>query len=212
VAAREGARLSPRLDPLVRHSSRAATLDALDVRAEGRLPMNEPAFVALYARTAGPLFGYLQRLTGNRALAEDLMQDAYIRFLSATRVPDADDQQKHYLFRIATNLARDEFRRAKLEHGTEQAESHAPAQREDAMDVWATLRHVSARDRELLLLAYVEGLTHAEIAHVTGLIRASVRPLLFRARRRFAAVLAARPADGPRGSRAEAPPRAKAGA
>jgi len=196
---------------MVRHSSRAATLEAPDVRAEGRLPMNEPTFLALYARTAGPLFGYLQRLTGNRALAEDLMQDAYIRFLSAARIPDADDHQKHFLFRIATNLARDQFRRAKLEHGTEQPEGHAPAQPEDAMDVWATLRHVTPRDRELLLLAYVDGLTHAEIAHVTGLIRASVRPLLFRARRRFAAALAARPADGARGSRAEAPPGAKAG-
>ena len=191
MAAVEGARLTPPLDPIARLASRGSTLDALDVRAEARLPLNEPAFVALYARTAGPLVGYLQRLTGNRALAEDLMQDAYIRFLSAARIPDADDHQKHFLFRIATNLARDHFRRARHEHGTTQPEPSAPPLHEDAMDVSTTLGLVSPRDRELLLLAYVEGFTHAEIARVTGLMRASVRPLLFRARRRFAAALAA---------------------
>jgi RNA polymerase sigma-70 factor (ECF subfamily) len=55
--------------------------------------------------------------------------------------------------------------------------------------VWAKLSDVTPRDRELLLLAYVEGLTHREIAGVTGLMHASIRPLLFRARRRFARVL-----------------------
>jgi RNA polymerase sigma factor (sigma-70 family) len=55
-----------------------------------------------------------------------------------------------------------------------------------ALDVWTQLSRVSPRDRELLLLAYVEGLTHREIASITGLVRGSIRPLLFRARRRFA--------------------------
>jgi RNA polymerase sigma-70 factor (ECF subfamily) len=51
------------------------------------------------------------------------------------------------------------------------------------------LAQLSSRDRELLLLAYVEGMTHKEISHVTGLMRGSIKPLLFRARRRFAGVL-----------------------
>ena len=51
------------------------------------------------------------------------------------------------------------------------------------------LARLSPRDRELLLLAYVEGFTHKEIAGITGLMRASVKPLLFRARQRFAAAL-----------------------
>ena len=67
----------------------------------------------MYARTAGPLCGYLRRLTGNGSLAEDLLQDAYIRFLSVGRPPAGDEHQKNYLYRIATNLARDHFRAAK---------------------------------------------------------------------------------------------------
>ena len=48
--------------------------------------MTEPVFLAFYARTAGPVFGYLRRLTGNPSVAEDLLQDAY-RPLSRHRAP-----------------------------------------------------------------------------------------------------------------------------
>jgi RNA polymerase sigma-70 factor, ECF subfamily len=45
------------------------------------------------------------------------------------------------------------------------------------------------RDRQLLWLAYAEGYSHREIAEVTGLASASIRLLLFRARRKMAALL-----------------------
>lgn len=164
-------------------------MDALVEAQEGRFAMDEPAFQAFYARTAGPLAGYLRRLTGNYAVAEDLLQDAYLRFLGAARLPDTSEHQKHYLFRIATNLARDHFRRAsrreRLAPATPTTVSPEPGQG----DVWALVARLSPRDRELLLLAYVEGLTHREIAQVTGLMRGSVKPLLYRARRRLAALL-----------------------
>jgi len=45
------------------------------------------------------------------------------------------------------------------------------------------------RDRQLLWLAYAEGYSHREIAEVTGLASASIRLLLFRARRKVARLL-----------------------
>jgi len=160
----------------------------IDARVH-RAPMNEPAFLDLYARTVGPLGGYLRRLTRNPALADDLLQDTYLRFLSQLRVPDDEAHQRNYLFRIATNLARDHFRREKRhESYGEHPEASVQAEQHDG-DLWAVMGQLSSRDRELLLLAYVEGMTHKEISHVTGLMRASVKPLLFRARRRFAAGL-----------------------
>ena len=159
--------------------------------------MDEAAFLDLYARTAAPLTGYLRRLTGNAAVADDLLQDTYVRLLHQARLPDGDDHRRHYVFRIATNLARDHFRRASrqvpIDHAVEPESIEAGG---FPSDVWSQLARVSTRDRELLLLAYVEGMTHAEIATVTGLVRASVRPLLFRARRRFAARLRAVGLDG----------------
>jgi RNA polymerase sigma-70 factor, ECF subfamily len=153
------------------------------------MPITEPAFLELYARTAGRLNGYLRKLTGDAALAEDLLQEAYLRFLTRSRVLDDDEHQKNYLFRIATNLARDHFRREQRRPVTIDSGVAPPA--EDCGEVWSLMARLSSRDRELLLLAYVEGMTHKEISQVTGLMRASIKPLLFRARRRFAVILTA---------------------
>ena len=157
-------------------------------------PLTEAAFSDFYARTAGPLTGYLRRLTGSAALAEDLAQEAFLRFLCVVRLPDSDDHRRNYLFRIGTNLARDHFRAERRDRGFAEAEWRrrepfvAPCT-DPAGALDPILARLSPRDRELLLLAYVEGLTHKEIAGITGLMRGSVKPLLFRARRRFAAAL-----------------------
>jgi len=171
----------------------AQVIDAVVASRVGRLPMDEAAFADFYARTSAPLGRYLRRLTGQATLAEDLLQEAYLRFLSQARVPDDEEHRKNYLFKIGTNLARDHFRREKrtqpLAPGYDPA---GPAPARDAAepsDVWMALDRVTPRDRELLLLAYVEGLTHKEISQITGLMRASLKPLLYRARRRFAAAL-----------------------
>lgn len=163
-----------------------------------RAPLNEAAFSDFYARTAGPLCGYLRRLTGSATVAEELTQEAYLRFLGIVRVPEGDDHRRNYLFRIGTNLARDHFRQVQrdrrylAEAGLEAdpvARDAAPDCVADGRDVRRILSSLSTRDRELLLLAYVEGLSHQEISQITGLMRASIKPLLFRARRRFAAAL-----------------------
>jgi RNA polymerase sigma-70 factor (ECF subfamily) len=180
--------------------SAPALVDAIVASRVCPLPMNETAFADFYARTSAPLTRYLRRLTGSSVTAEDLLQEAYLRFLSQPRVPDDEDHRRNYLFKIGTNLARDHFRRTKrfeplgdderTSSGTPAASCAASATL-DPSDVWMVLGRVTPRDRELLLLAYVEGLTHREISQVTGLMRASLKPLLFRARKRFAAALAA---------------------
>ena len=175
----------------------AAMTDAFVAGRTEHAPLTQAAFADFYARTAGPLGGYLRRLTGDAALAEDLTQEAYLRFLSLVRVPPTEDHRRNYLFRIATNLARDGFRRAQRDHGYRESlalpsparDWAARGQGPGAGDLDDVLARLTPRDRELLLLAYVEGLTHREISAITGLMRPSIKPLLFRARRRFAAAL-----------------------
>jgi RNA polymerase sigma-70 factor (ECF subfamily) len=173
---------------------------AADAFVAGRIeraPLTEAAFADFYARTAGPLGGYLRRLTGDASLAEDLTQEAYVRFLSLMRVPDTDDHRRNYLFRIGTNLARDHFRHKQRDHAFRVAlcldapatGGHDVAAMQGGGELQPILERLSTRDRELLLLAYVEGMTHQEIGVITGLMRASIKPLLFRARRRFARAL-----------------------
>ncbi len=51
------------------------------------------------------------------------------------------------------------------------------------------LARMKPRERQLLWLAHAEGYTHREIAEITGLAAASIRLLLFRARRKIASLL-----------------------
>jgi RNA polymerase sigma-70 factor, ECF subfamily len=158
------------------------------------LGMESEAFAGFYERSARSLWAYLVRVSADPALAEDLMQESYVRFLCAEPPNDGEVAARRYLFRIATNLLRDHWRRpsaASIEEmpeellaagtGAEQAESQAL--------LWPVLRQLRPRDRQLLWLAYAEGYSHREIAEVTGLASGSIRLLLFRARHKAAKLL-----------------------
>jgi RNA polymerase sigma-70 factor (ECF subfamily) len=155
-------------------------------------PMTEPAFQRLYDATSGPILAYLIAVTGHHHLAEDLLQETYIRLLAQPRpAMDADDTRR-YLFRIATNLVRDRWRRKDHQPFPEPDEltdaTHSP-NLDTSIDVRAALQSLKPRERELLWLAYVEGMSHTEIAAATGLQSLSVRLLLYRARKKAAALL-----------------------
>jgi len=162
---------------------------------EGPPSMDEQAFRTLYACTARPIRAYLARVTGSRTLADDLLQETYVRFLRARFASEDEGHQKNYLFRIATNLMRDHFRRTKHEGGELPEIAVDPAfSREVQMrsDVGRALAELGPRDRTMLWLAYVEGANHDEIAATLGLRSRSVRSMLSRARQRLATVLTAR--------------------
>jgi RNA polymerase sigma-70 factor (ECF subfamily) len=160
--------------------------------------MDDEAFAGFYERSARSLWAYLARTSGDPALAEDLMQESYVRFLSAAGAPshlnEGEVACRRYLFRIATNLLRDHWRRpraASIEGIPENffaRPSHA-AQCDSQMTLGPALAKMRPRERQLLWLAHAEGYSHGEIAEVTGLASASIRLLLFRARRKIARLL-----------------------
>lgn len=156
---------------------------------EQPLRMNEAAFRAFYEQTARPLFNYLLRISGRRDIAEDVLQESYCRLLSA-KLPDMDEAQtRSYLFKIATNLLRDRWRRNE-ETAIETANTPgAMANHVDQAAVRQAFERLKIRERELLWLAYVEGASHKEIADTTGLKPGSIRLLLYRARRRLAELI-----------------------
>jgi RNA polymerase sigma-70 factor, ECF subfamily len=157
--------------------------------------MDEAAFGAFYAETARPLLGYMLRVSGERAIAEDLMQESYCRFLSAELPPMDRSESRRYLFRIATNLLHDRWRTHKespLPENEIEIPSVASAH-DSKIELRRAFQQLKPRERELLWLAYVEGSNHNEIAECTGLRAASIRTLLFRARRRLLDLLGGRP-------------------
>ncbi|HKR86517.1 MAG TPA: sigma-70 family RNA polymerase sigma factor [Terriglobales bacterium] len=156
------------------------------------LSMDHDAFTAFYERTARPLWAYLARVSGNRALADDLLQECYLRFLSA-RIPEDELACRRYLFRIGTNLMRDHWRRPNhtaLEDLPQEPAALSDSIRTEALDAQQVLASafpsLRPRERQLLWLAYAEGASHREIAQITGLRETSIRLLLFRARHKLA--------------------------
>lgn len=151
--------------------------------------MDEAAFSAFYSRTAWRLRAYLIRSLGDLALADDLMQEAYLRLLRSGLKTDDEDHRRAYLFRIATNLVRDHFRRRRSEYELPQDLPGEPGLQdavETRSDVAQAMSGLAPRDRQMLWLAYVEGSSHQEIAEAMGLKTASLKSMLSRARHRMA--------------------------
>jgi RNA polymerase sigma-70 factor (ECF subfamily) len=169
-----------------------AAAGELDVPFE----MDEDVFRAFYDRTARGLWAYLARITGDRQAADDLLQECYYRLLRAKVTHDDENHRRNYLFRIATNLARDRYRRraAAPEMAAEMNETHgadtqAAARAETREDLRRAMDRLKPREREMLWLAYAQGSSHQEIGETLGLKTGSVKPLLFRARHKLAAIL-----------------------
>src|SRR5579863_1104920 len=86
-------------------------LDTLHEECVGFV-MDEDAFRAFYDRTARGVWAYLARITGDRQIADDLLQETYYRFLRAGATHEGEAHRRNSLYRIATNLARDARRRS----------------------------------------------------------------------------------------------------
>jgi RNA polymerase sigma-70 factor (ECF subfamily) len=154
---------------------------------------DEPSFRLLYDATAQPLRAYLLHVCRRPDVADDLLQETYCRYLMHRRTDMDETQTRSYLFRIATNLLHDRVRSGVDRTVPEIPERGATPSLETRIDVRAALRQMKPRERELLWLAYVEGMNHEEIAAATGLLPLSVKVLLFRARRKAAQFLAPNP-------------------
>ena len=135
--------------------------------------------------TYGPrLYRYLLSLTGRAAIAEDLLQDTFVQALrDMARFPEPPRSEAAWLFRIATNRARDHFRRRQwvpLPLGLAKADpSDHVAERELMRQA---LRRLPPETAAMLLLRDVEGFTPLEIAEMVGQNYEAVRKRLARAR------------------------------
>jgi RNA polymerase sigma-70 factor, ECF subfamily len=159
-------------------------------------PESESAsFGALYERLQPALVRYLERLTGDGDVAQDVAQEAFLRLLRRTDL-DGDDARL-WIYTVATNLVRDYgrsvTRRQRLLTARPVLPSAPPAPDVDAERseqvavVRAALRQLPERDRQLLLMRE-EGFRYQEMAEAVGVAPGSVGTLISRALKRFAAV------------------------
>ena len=159
-----------------------------DRRVEERLNDRE-AFLAFYDRTFTDAYRYAGRLCGtDRAAAEDLVQDAYLRVLRQIRGGDGPQVSVGYVITTIRNLHLDGLRR---EAGRER-HLHlvaTPAASIDAdppsMAEPSALAALPTRDRTALVLRYVDGLSVPEVADALGTTVHAAESLLARARTRL---------------------------
>ena len=154
---------------------------------------------ALFARHQAELCRYVARFTGDADLAEDVVQDTFVRL--AERPPRHDGQIRAWLFRVATTIAIDAQRiaqrrlvlvheRAPLVPVAAPAPDPALAverdeQRRKVREALATLNE---KERAILLMRE-EGFTHREIAGAVGTTTGSVGTMFARALDKLAARL-----------------------
>lgn len=180
----------------------AAALRAADVLSQEADASKDDAFAAFYQATARDLWAYVAASTGDPAAADDLTQEAFMRWLGASVAFESDEHRRRYLFRIASNLMQDKRRAAArrpevpLDPDQDLAdpqESSGERSQVAKHDVGRALARLKPRDRKILWLAHVEEASHAEIATMIGARSGSVRVLLFRARQRLAQALGGKP-------------------
>jgi RNA polymerase sigma-70 factor (ECF subfamily) len=150
----------------------------------------------LFARHHEELYRYAARFTGDLDLAEDVVQDAFVRL--SERPPADDSQLRGWLFRAATTIALDAMRGARRRLalvrdrperqplGDPPADPAAALEREETRRrVREALAALGPKERAVLLMRE-EGFAHREIAAAVGTTTGSVGTMIARALEKLA--------------------------
>jgi RNA polymerase sigma-70 factor (ECF subfamily) len=151
---------------------------------------------ALYEQTSERVFRLLLRMTRSREVAEDLVQETYLKAFAAVASFDARCAVSTWLYRIAVNEALQWLRRKTPVALDPDAAARRPDPRNNGhevairMDVDSAMAALDPMDRAVLLLRYQEGLDYLAIADVAQIAMGTVASRLNRARERLRALLA----------------------
>lgn len=136
----------------------------------------------LFDQHADRLVGLACLLLRDRAEAEDVVQEAFLRLQSRASSIVAEGRELAYLRSIVLNLARSRLRRRRLVGWARLPVRVAGSRPDEVVElrdeqrrIVQALRRLPARQRECLVLRYFDGLTDQEVADTLGLSITSVR-------------------------------------
>ena len=161
--------------------------------AQGLARADSRAFDAAYARLRAPLYAFLVRLSGQAALAEDLLQETWLRLARRATALPLDTELRPWLFTVARNLYRSHRRWALLDasrlrelgllpQGSLPSPFEAAAANETERSLERALSELPLQDREVLLVCSVSGFEPGQAAGILGISPEAVRQRLARAR------------------------------
>jgi RNA polymerase sigma-70 factor (ECF subfamily) len=153
----------------------------------------------LYERYSGPMYATALRLLGNREHAADAVQRAFVRAWRSAGRFDPSREIKPWLYAINRRAAVDIYRQERrtqhqlafddaFEAGSTDAPNIVTAWQ--AWQVQKALQQLEPGERQMLRLAYYDGLTQSEIAERLGVPLGTVKSRTWRAQRRMAGLLA----------------------
>jgi RNA polymerase sigma-70 factor (ECF subfamily) len=174
--------------------------------ARQALAGSEAAYRELVTRYATPAVNFIHRFVRDRALAEDLAQEGFLRVYQRLNTFDPERKFSSWFFQVLRNITIDHLRINRLrtssldelaEEGNQGAavdrESASPeelaGQSELATAMGAALSRIRPEYREVVVLRYQEGLTQPEIAEILGIPSGTVKTYLHRARKELAGIL-----------------------
>jgi RNA polymerase sigma-70 factor, ECF subfamily len=175
---------------------------------------DERAFALILRAYETPIFNYVYRIVGDRALAEDLTQEVFVRVFQALPRFSLRCKFTTWLFQVTKNRVLDELRARERRPQTVVAIEDAPrlelvdppVERQETIDaVWRAVRELNPDLKMALLLRDVAGLPYNEIADSLEITLATVKWRIFKAREEVQHALAREGimVDGP-AERAEA--------
>ncbi len=140
------------------------------------------ALNGLIDRYSGRLYAYLVRYLRSVEDAEDALQETWIRVARSARKFDRSKSFRSWVYAIATNLGRDQFRRQSSQRSAlsrmEAAESIPKEERLQSLEVRTEIESLPALQREVVLLRYFEGMDEGEMASCLGIARGTVKSRL----------------------------------
>ena len=150
---------------------------------------NAQAFEVIFDRHSGPAFSLAFRMCGRQAVAEDVVQDAFISlWRTAARYDRSRGSVRSWVLSVVHNRAIDTFRRSALREGrnvadeglAERLESDARTEveaerREQSQAIQRALGTLPADQRQVIELAYFGGFTHTEISELLMLPEGTVK-------------------------------------
>ena len=138
--------------------------------------MSGADLVTLYRRQRPAMVRLASLLTGSAVVAEEVVQEAFLKLHTQRRRPDNPDG---YLRVVVTNLARSHLRRLRLERRVPPAD-HGVSDLPDVDETWAAVRRLPFRQRAALVLRFYEDLSEADIARTLQCRPGTVKSSLHR--------------------------------
>jgi RNA polymerase sigma-70 factor (ECF subfamily) len=182
------------LEPVPTYEKPAVNTDGALIAAA--ISGAEPAFRELFRRHTPHLLQFVTRVLGvNRADAEDVVQDTWLRAYPALVTFRSESSFSTWLCSVGLRAALDSMRKGKrhvAESLFEDDASSDPPPTEDRMDIESAIARLAPGYRMVLVLHDVEGFTHEEIALQLGIAPGTSKAQLFKARRVMRALLTGR--------------------